>query len=144
MRCARGYIVALLPERPAAGKAGQGEVALPQKNTNDQVTNNSIAKCIAMPAKIARGVDNLREMSLMGKSIAILFFALLSATATAQSQHDANESSKILLASGAVYWAHCDKRCDELRCPDKKACYKACVDNKGTIAMCPGVQGKGK
>ena len=80
----------------------------------------------------------------MGKSIAVMFFALLSATATAQSQHDPNESPKMLLASGAVYWAHCDKRCDELSCPDKKACYKACVDNKGTVSMCPKLEVKGK
>jgi hypothetical protein len=80
----------------------------------------------------------------MGKLIAVTFFTFLSATATAQSQDISNQSPKMLLASGAVYWAHCDKRCDELRCPDKKACYKSCVDNKGTVSMCPKAEVKAK
>jgi len=80
----------------------------------------------------------------MRKLMVGTLFAFVSASVCAQSQGSTNQSPKLLLASGAVYWAHCDKRCDELRCPDTKACYKACVDNKGTIAMCPGVQGTKK
>ena len=81
----------------------------------------------------------------MHKLIVGAFFAFLSATACAQSQSSANQSPRILLASGAVYWAHCDQRCSkELRCPDRDACYKSCVENKGTIAMCPSAMGKAK
>lgn len=72
------------------------------------------------------------------------FCALLFTTASAESQSSANQNSKIFVASGAVYWSHCDKRCDELKCSDKKICYNACVENKGTVSMCPAVQGKGK
>jgi len=43
-----------------------------------------------------------------------------------------------------VYWAHCDKKCEEMKCPDTKACYNACVENKGTIAMCPRAPEKTK
>jgi hypothetical protein len=81
---------------------------------------------------------------LMHKLIAVTLCVFLSATAFAQTQSNANQSPNILLASGAVYWAHCDKRCEELKCPDTKACYKACVDNKGTVSMCPRVEGKAK
>lgn len=84
------------------------------------------------------------EMFLMHKSIVGTLCALLSATVCAQSQSDSNQSTRILLASGAVYWAHGDKRCDELRCLDKKVCYKACVENKGTVSMCPRSEGKAK
>lgn len=31
-----------------------------------------------------------------------------------------------------------------MRCPDTKACYKACVDNKGTVSMCPKAEWKAK
>ena len=79
----------------------------------------------------------------MGKLIIGTFCAFLSATACAQTQSNTNQP-KTLLASGAVYWAHCDKRCDEMKCNDKKICYNACVENKGTIGMCPGAQGKTK
>ncbi len=72
------------------------------------------------------------------------FCALLSATACAETHSGANQSSKMLLASGAVYWAHCDKTCKELRCPDRDACYKSCVDNKGTVTICPKAEGKTK
>lgn len=75
---------------------------------------------------------------MMHKLIVGTFCALLSATACAQSQSSANQRPKILLASGAVYWAHCDQRCTkELHCTDRDACYKSCVENKGTVAMCP-------
>ena len=80
----------------------------------------------------------------MRKLIVGTFFALLSATVCAQSQSSANQSPKILLASGLVYWGFCDKKCDELRCPDHKACYKSCVDNKGSLSMCPKAEGKAK
>ncbi len=80
----------------------------------------------------------------MHKLIVGTFCALLSTTLYAQSQSSPNQNANILLASGAVYWAHCDKRCDELKCSDAKACYKACVDNKGTVSMCPRVEGKAK
>ena len=80
----------------------------------------------------------------MHKLIVGTFCALLSATLYAQPQSSPTQNPPILLASGAVYWAHCDKRCDEMKCPDTKACYKACVENKGTIAMCPGVPAKAK
>ena len=80
----------------------------------------------------------------MHKFIVCTFCAFLSTTLYAQPQSTTNQKPQILLASGAVYWAHCDKRCDEMKCPDTKACYKACVENKGTIAMCPGVPGKAK
>jgi len=98
-----------------------------------------------MPVTIVHGVDNFWETLLMHKLIVGTFFALLSATLYAQPQSSANQSPKILLASGAVYWAHCDQRCSkELHCPDRDACYKSCVENKGTVSMCPGVQGKAK
>ena len=81
----------------------------------------------------------------MHKLIVGMFCAFLTATVCAQTQSSANPSPKILLASGAVYWAHCDQRCGkELHCPDRDACYKSCVENKGTVSMCPGVQGKAK
>ncbi|MDB5810581.1 MAG: hypothetical protein JWN94_2703 [Betaproteobacteria bacterium] len=79
----------------------------------------------------------------MHKLIAGTFCMFLSTAASAQFQNSGNQSP-IILASGAVYFAHCDKRCDELRCPDKKACYKSCVDNKGTVSMCFKTEGKGK
>jgi hypothetical protein len=81
---------------------------------------------------------------LMCKLIVATFFFFLSATLYAQSQSGSNQSPTILLASGAVYWAHCDKRCEELHCPSRDACYKACVENKGTVSMCPKVEQKGK
>lgn len=80
----------------------------------------------------------------MHKLIVGTFLFFLSATLCAQPQSSANQSSRILVASGAVYWAHCDKTCDEMRCPDTKACYNACVENKGTVAMCPRAPEKGK
>lgn len=80
----------------------------------------------------------------MHKLIVGSFCAFLFTTAFAEPPSAINQNSKILLASGAVYWAHCDKRCDELKCADKKICYNACVENKGTVSMCPGVQGKNK
>ena len=81
----------------------------------------------------------------MHRLIVGTFFAFLSATVCAQSQSSANQSPKILLASGAVYWAHCDQRCSkELHCPDRDACYKSCVENKGTVAMCPKAEVKAK
>jgi len=84
-------------------------------------------------------------MLSMHKLIVGTLCAFLSATVCAQSQSSANQSPKILLASGAVYWAHCDQRCKkELACPDRDACYKACVENKGTITMCPKAEGKAK
>jgi len=72
------------------------------------------------------------------------FCVFLSATVCAQTQSSPNQSPKILVASGAVYWAHCDSRCKELRCPDQNACNKACIENKGTVAMCPRVEEKAK
>jgi hypothetical protein len=81
---------------------------------------------------------------LMVKLLVGTFFLFLSATLCAQSQSGSNRSTNILLASGAVYWAHCDKRCEELRCPNRDACYKACVENKGTVLMCPKVEQPGK
>jgi len=84
------------------------------------------------------------ERSLMHKLLVGTFCAFLSTIVYAQSQSSANQNPKTLLASGAVYWAHCDKRCDELKCTDQKACYRACVENKGTVSFCPGVQGKAK
>ncbi len=80
----------------------------------------------------------------MHKLIAGTFFVFLSATLCAQSPGSENQGSRILVASGAVYWAHCDKRCEELKCPDTKACYNACVENKGTIPMCPRAPEKAK
>ncbi len=67
-----------------------------------------------------------------------------SVTVFAQSQDGVNQSSRLQLASGAVYWAHCDQKCDDMRCQDKKACSKACIEGKGTIAMCPKVDEKPK
>ncbi len=81
----------------------------------------------------------------MRKLIVGTCFALLSLNLHAEPQSNTNQSSRILLASGAVYWAHCDKRCtQELKCPDKDACYKSCVDNKGTVSMCPRTDLKAK
>ena len=80
----------------------------------------------------------------MHKLIVGTFCALLSATLYAQAQNSPKQSPGILLASGAVYWAHCDKRCDELHCPSRDACYKSCVENKGTVSMCPGAERKVK
>lgn len=80
----------------------------------------------------------------MHKLIVGTLCAFLSATLYAQSQNSPNQSPKILLASGVVYWGHCDKRCEELRCPNRDACYKSCVENKGTVSMCPGAERKGK
>ena len=80
----------------------------------------------------------------MHKLIVGTFCAFLSTSLYAQPQSNSNQSPNILLASGAVYWAHCDKRCEELKCPDTKGCYKACVENKGTVSMCPRVEGKAK
>lgn len=80
----------------------------------------------------------------MYKLIVGTFCAFLSTTLYAQSQGSANQSPGMLLASGTVYWAHCDKKCDELRCQDAKACYKSCVDNRGTVAMCPKAEPKTK
>ena len=89
-------------------------------------------------------VEFLLETLLMHKLIVGTFCALLSTTLYAQPQSSTNQNPQILLASGAVYWAHCDKRCDELKCPDKKACYKSCVENKGTVSMCYKTDGKDK
>ena len=81
----------------------------------------------------------------MHKLIVGTFCAFLSATLYAQSQSNANQRPGILLASGAVYWAHCDATCKDLRCPDQNACNKACIENKGTVAMCPrAVENKSK
>ena len=97
-----------------------------------------------MTATVVHGVDNFREKLLMHKLIVGMFFFFLSATLYAQFQSGSNRSTNILVASGAVYWAHCDKRCEELRCPGRDACYKACVENKGTVSMCPKVEQQGK
>ena len=80
----------------------------------------------------------------MHKLIVSTFFVFLSAALYAQPQSSPNQSSRILVASGAVYWAHCDKKCEEMKCPDTKACYNACVENKGTITMCPRAPEKAK
>jgi hypothetical protein len=80
----------------------------------------------------------------MHKLIVVTFCALLSATLYAQPQSSANQSPKILLASGSVYWAHCDSKCKDLRCPDQSACNKACIENKGTLTFCPKAQEKAK
>jgi hypothetical protein len=68
----------------------------------------------------------------------------LSSTLCAQSQDSANQSSNILVASGAVYIAHCDSKCKDMRCPDQAACANACKENKGTMSMCPRAAEKGK
>ena len=80
----------------------------------------------------------------MHKLIVGTFCAFLSATLYAQSQGSPNQSPRILLASGAVYFAHCDSKCKDLRCPDQNACTLACKENKGTVSMCPRGPGKGK
>ena len=80
----------------------------------------------------------------MNKLIVGMFCAFLSAPLCAQSQSNQNQSPRFLMASGAVYWAHCDHRCVELRCQDKNACNKACIENKGTVMMCPRVDEKAK
>ena len=42
-----------------------------------------------------------------------------------------------------MYCAHCDQRCTkELNCPDRDACYKSCVENKGTVSMCSTAGGE--
>jgi len=80
----------------------------------------------------------------MHKLIVGMFCASLSVTLYAQPQDSANQSSRVQVASGAVYWAHCDQKCDELHCQDKKACSKFCIEAKGNVTMCPKVEEKAK
>jgi len=81
----------------------------------------------------------------MHKLIVGVFCASLSVTLYAQPQSSANQDPRVeVVASGSVYWAHCNQRCNELRCPDKKACNKWCIETKGSISMCPKVEEKAK
>ncbi len=74
-----------------------------------------------------------------------VFCASLSITLNAQPQSGAIQSPRPeLVASGSVYWAHCSQKCTDLRCPDKKACEKFCVETKGSISMCPKATEKAK
>ncbi len=81
----------------------------------------------------------------MYKLIVGVFCASLSVTVYAQTQSSTNQGPKgEMVASGSVYWAHCSQKCDELRCPDKKACNKLCIESKGSISMCPKATEKAK
>ena len=76
----------------------------------------------------------------MYKLIVGVFCASLSVTLYAQPQSNVNQAPRAeVVAGGSVYWAHCNQRCNELRCSDKKACNKSCLENKGSISMCPKV-----
>jgi hypothetical protein len=79
------------------------------------------------------------------KLIVGVFCASLSVTLYAQPQSSANQGPRVeVVASGAVYWAHCSQRCNELHCPDQKACNKMCIETKGSLSMCPKVTEKAK
>lgn len=77
----------------------------------------------------------------MQRMIVAALCALLSSALSAETRSSPNERSDFLRTSGFVYWAHCDKKCAEMKCPDTKVCYNACVENKGTLSMCPRAQG---
>ena len=78
----------------------------------------------------------------MQRVIVAALCALISSTAYAETRSSPDRRSELLRTSGFVYWAHCDKKCGEMKCPDTKVCYNACVENKGTLSMCPRAEGK--
>ncbi len=81
----------------------------------------------------------------MYKLIVGALCASMSVSLYAQPQYGVNGNGEALrVASGFFLFGHCKKKCDELRCPDAEACNKACVDNKGTVTMCPKVEEKAK
>ena len=82
----------------------------------------------------------------MYKRIIVVLCALLCAAAYAQPRFYEQEhpGAPVVVASGFFLFGHCNTKCKELRCPDLDACGKACNDNKGTISMCPKVEGAGK
>ena len=102
-------------------------------------------KYISLTVTVVHGVSYITGRSLMYKLIVGVFCASLSVTLYAQPQHSANQGPGVqVIASGTVYWAHCSSKCDELRCPDKKACNKFCIETKGSITMCPKAEEKAK
>lgn len=81
----------------------------------------------------------------MYKLVVGVFCASLSVTLYAQAESSANQRPRAeVVASGSVYWAHCSQKCNELRCQDKKACNKMCIESKGSFSMCPRVTEKAK
>ena len=78
----------------------------------------------------------------MQRMIVAALCALLSSTLSAATRSSPIERSDFLRMSGFVYWAHCDKKCGGMKCPDTKVRYNACVENKGTLSMCPRAEGK--
>ena len=75
----------------------------------------------------------------MYQLLVAMFCASLSATIHAQPQYDVNpgRDAPLVVASGFVLLGHCNKKCEELRCPDQNACNKLCNENKGTVTICP-------
>lgn len=78
----------------------------------------------------------------MQRMIVAALCVLLSSPVSAETKTSPNQRSDFLRTSGFVYWAHCDKKCAEMKCSDAKVCYNACVENKGTLSMCPRAEGK--
>ena len=80
------------------------------------------------------GIDNFREMLLMHKLIVVLRVC----TAWAQSQKQCKSESRNTMRREPCI-AHCDAAVTKkgTALSDRDACYKSCVENKGTVSMPP-------